>query len=46
MVILSDSIVTAFQAETDLTDLDDYTLYAGTGRRLITVPLTGDLMMV
>jgi len=35
----SDAIVTAFQAETDLTDLDDYTLYAGTGRRLITVPV-------
>lgn len=35
----SDSIVTAFQAETDLTDLDDYTLYAGTGRRVVTVPI-------
>jgi Flp pilus assembly protein TadG len=32
-------IATAYQPDTDVSDYDDYTLYGGTGRRVITVPI-------
>jgi Flp pilus assembly protein TadG len=35
----SDSAVTAYAADTDITSIDDYTAYAGNGRRIITVPI-------
>ena len=46
-----DTIVSAFQADTDINDLDDYAAYVGNGRRVITVPVvqalsTTDAMIV
>ncbi len=35
----ADTIISGEIADTDLTDLDDYTAYAGNGRRVITVPV-------
>jgi hypothetical protein len=38
-----DTIATAYVADTDLTDLDDYTAYTGNRRRIITVPIVDAL---
>jgi Flp pilus assembly protein TadG len=35
----SDTILSASQVDTDLTDIEDYTAYTGNGRRVITVPI-------
>jgi Flp pilus assembly protein TadG len=36
-------IATAYSTDTDLNDYDDYTLYGGNGRRVITVPVVDSL---
>ena len=36
-------IATTYQVDTDLNDYDDYTLYGGNGRRVITVPIVDAL---
>lgn len=36
-------IATAYQPDTDVSDYDDYTLYGGTGRRVITVPIVSPI---
>lgn len=38
-----DTIATAYVADTDLTDLDDYTAYTGNRRRIMTVPIVDAL---
>jgi len=35
----SDTVLGAYPADTDLTDLDDYSAYTGNNRRIITVPI-------
>jgi len=39
----SDTIISAEIADTDISDLDDYTTYTGNGRRVITVPVVDAL---
>src|SRR5262249_6622196 len=39
-----DTLSSAYQADTDLTDIDDYTTYLGNARRLITVPIVDTLV--
>jgi hypothetical protein len=39
----ADTIISAEVADTDITDLDDYTTYIGNGRRVITVPVVDAL---
>jgi hypothetical protein len=34
-----ETLATAYQPDTDLTDIDDYTTYTGAGRRVITIPI-------
>ena len=34
-----DTLASAYQPDTDLTDIDDYTTYVGNGRRVITIPV-------
>jgi hypothetical protein len=34
-----DTLASAYQPDTDLTDIDDYTTYVGVGRRVITIPI-------
>ncbi len=42
-VVDADTIIGAEIADTDLNDLDDYTTYAGNGRRIITIPIVDAL---
>ena len=39
----ADTILSAQIADTDITDLDDYTAYTGNGRRVITIPIVDAL---
>jgi len=34
-----ETLASAYQADTDLTDIEDYTTYTGAGRRVITIPI-------
>jgi len=34
-----ETLATAYEVDTDLTDIDDYTTYTGAGRRVITIPI-------
>ena len=38
-----DTLSTAYQADTDLTEIADYTTYVGNSRRVITVPIVDTL---
>lgn len=38
-----DTLNALYQSDTDLTDLEDYTTYVGSGRRLLTVPIVDAL---
>jgi Flp pilus assembly protein TadG len=38
-----DTMLAIYSQDTDLTDLDDYSLYVGNGRRIITVPIVDAL---
>jgi Flp pilus assembly protein TadG len=42
-VVQADVIASAFSADTDLTDLDDYTAYVGNQRRILTVAVVDTL---
>ncbi|MEO8126841.1 MAG: pilus assembly protein TadG-related protein [Bryobacteraceae bacterium] len=42
-VVDADTILSAQIPDTDITDLDDYTAYAGNGRRVITIPIVDAL---
>lgn len=43
VVASSSDIITAYTPDSDITDLDDYTAYTGTTRRVITVPIVDSL---
>ena len=34
-----DTLASAYQADSDLTDIEDYATYTGAGRRVITIPI-------
>ena len=38
-----DTMLAIYSQDTDVTDLDDYSLYVGNGRRIITVPIVDAL---
>ena len=38
-----ETLASAYQPDTDLTDIDDYATYTGPGRRVITVPIVDTL---
>ncbi len=38
-----DTMASLYQSDTDLTDLEDYTTYIGSGRRLLTIPVVDAL---
>ncbi|MBL8173173.1 MAG: hypothetical protein JNK48_00800 [Bryobacterales bacterium] len=38
-----DTLTALYQSDSDLTDLEDYTTYAGNGRRLLTIPIVDAL---